>query len=146
MTEPSASSTLSLVVGTARVALPEVEMLTVCEPVEAKSPLCETVTLTVRSAAGAGVAVTVKLASVPSLTSPSEATLISGVVGGGGGGGGGGSICCSAASSMHSSASRMGFQPHQRVSRTCASAAVIAVRFASSTSPKAIRTRFQFSP
>ena len=142
MTEPSASSTLSSVVGTARVALPEVEMLTVCEPVEAKSPLCETVTLTLRSAAGAGVAVTVKLASVPSLTSPSEATLISGVVGGGGGG----SICCSAASSMHSSASRMGFQPHQRVSRTCASAAVIAVRFASSTSPKAIRTRFQFSP
>ena len=60
MTEPSASSTLSSSVPTVRVALPPLVMVTVCVPVdEAKSPLCETLTLTSRSAEGAGLALRV---------------------------------------------------------------------------------------
>ena len=75
---------LSSVVPTVTVALPDVGMLTVREPVLApKSPTWPTVTLTVSSALGAGLAVTVNWASPPSVTSLPAMTLISGCVGGG---------------------------------------------------------------
>ena len=48
------------------------------------------------------------------------------------------------AASMHSSTSRTGFQPDQRCSLSRASAAVKGVSSESSTSPKAMSTRFQF--
>ena len=61
-------------------------MLTVCAPVvAAKSPDCDTVTLTDRAALGAGLAVRVKVASLPSVTPLPAAMLISGVDDGGAG-------------------------------------------------------------
>ena len=79
MTEPSASSTLSLVVLIVKDLEPVVGMVTLCEPVATpKAPVAETVTLTSIAACGVGLAVTVKLALAPSVTSPSEAMLSSG--------------------------------------------------------------------
>ena len=79
MTEPSASSTLSLVVLIVKDLEPVVGMVTLCEPVATpKAPVAETVTLTSIAACGVGLAVTVKLASLPSATLPPEAMLSSG--------------------------------------------------------------------
>ena len=75
------SSSVVLIV---TVALPLVGMLTVWAPVVApKSPSWVTVTLTDSASLGAGVAVTVNVASPPSVTPLPAVTLISGVAGGG---------------------------------------------------------------
>ena len=59
-------------------------IVTVCDPVETpQSPSWETLTLTVNGAVGAGSAVTVNTALLPSVTPLPAVTLISGVAGGG---------------------------------------------------------------
>ena len=69
MIDPLGSSVWSPVVLTVRVTLPDVGMVTVRAPaVTPKSPVTATVTLTSRSADGAGVAVTVNTAGEPSVT------------------------------------------------------------------------------
>ena len=76
VTEPFGSSVESLVVGTVRVALPVVGIVTVWVPVVTpKSPLWVTVVVTSNAEAGDGFAVTVNDAAAPSVTSPSEAIL-----------------------------------------------------------------------
>ena len=84
MIEPFGSSVLSLSVPTVRVAVLSV-MATLREPVwplAAKSPLSVTVTFTVMLPAGAGFAVSVKVASPPSVTAPPPEMLTTGRAGG----------------------------------------------------------------
>ena len=75
VTEPSGSSASSSVVAMVSVALPEVGIVTVCDPVlTPKSPPAATVTGTARSDAGAGVAVRVNVTFSPSLP-PCDAVM-----------------------------------------------------------------------
>ena len=79
LTEPSVSSASSLLVATVRVAEPVVPIVTVCDPVETpQSPSWLTLTLTVNGAGGAGSAVIVNTALLPSVTPLPAVTLISG--------------------------------------------------------------------
>ena len=134
VTEPLGSSVVSLVVGIVSVVVPVVGIVTVRVPVVTpKSPLWVTATLTDRSFPGAGLALTVKVASVPSVTVLPAVMLISGSPPGW-------------AASMHSSASRNGFQPHHLCSAADASAAVKGVNWSSSMSPNATSTRRQLVP
>ena len=74
---PAGSCAASSIVATDSVALPEIGMVTVFEPVApetAKSPLCLTVSATVSGAAGTGLAVIVKEAGLPSVT-PAPAAI-----------------------------------------------------------------------
>ena len=79
---------LSSTVATLKSTEPEVGTITVLapSPVDTKLPVCETVRLTVRVEAGAGDALTLKAAGLPSLTDdpPLRAMLTTGVVAGGG--------------------------------------------------------------
>ena len=75
---PFGSSALSSTVATVSVAVPPAPMVTVREPVWsplAKAPLSVTMTVTVMSLVGAGSAVNVKVASVPSVTGDPLATM-----------------------------------------------------------------------
>ena len=84
MTEPSGSSVASSVVASVSVALPVVGTVTVRVPAEMpQAPSVVTATVTGRSADGAGVAVTVKVASPPSVTAAPAETVTAGVSGGG---------------------------------------------------------------
>ena len=84
VTEPSGSSVLSSVVITMNVALPDAGIVTVSAPVVTpKLPFSETVRLTVNAEVGFGVAVTVNVASLPSVTADPAAIVITGVTTGG---------------------------------------------------------------
>ena len=84
MTEPSGSSVVSSVVASVSVAMPVVGMVTVCGPAAMPyAPVAATVTLTARSAAGAGLAVSVKVALPPSVTAFPADSVTAGVSGGG---------------------------------------------------------------
>ena len=79
MTDPSASSALSLTVATDSVAVPVVGTVTVREPGDTpKSPAAVTATVTSNPADGAGTAVTVNTASPPSVTPAPAVMLTSG--------------------------------------------------------------------
>ena len=81
VTDPSASSAESSAVATANCTEPLVGTATVREPVATpKSPVWATVNDTLNGADGAGLAVTVKEASAPSVTPEAAVTLISGSV------------------------------------------------------------------
>ena len=83
--EPSSSSVLSSTVGTLWMVSPDVPTVTVWEPsfssaTKSSSEPSAISKFTVISALGAGVAVTVKVAAVPSDTEVPAAMLISGLL------------------------------------------------------------------
>ena len=130
VTEPSASSTESSAVLSVNVALPVVGIVTVCDCAETpKSPTVVTAIVTSRLVEGAGSAVTVNVASPPSVMVAPAVILIS-----------------SSATVAHcSSAWSVRMVRSQRVLLNCclivsASAAVIAVSPVST--PSAASTRF----
>ena len=81
VTDPSASPVLSRVVATVWVTDPPTGTVTDCcpkSPAPTKAPVSATVNDTVNAADGAGEAVTVKVAGVPSVTAEPALTLTNG--------------------------------------------------------------------
>ena len=79
VTEPSGSSVSSPVVLIVKDLEPLVGTVTLWVPaLTPKAPVADTATLTLNAECGVGLAVTVKPASAPSVTSPSETMLNSG--------------------------------------------------------------------